>query len=391
MKKILFFGFVLLFVPISFAMQKESPVNSFDVRMQRLQEKFPETYQKFIELKENKKNSKEIAVDENHPYYGPKIFDSISTSIYVNNFKNIAIADMDASVIDIYPADKPFVNVTTLKSPGMIYGLRTLATNGPQLASVSGFDILLWNLETGQLLATLQGHENYVQSLSLVSDTYLCSGSDDMTIKVWDMRSHQNIKTFKDEAMVTSVDGPCGPGNPLNLGQIASTNTNSSNNFTIWDYGTGKKLLRGEGRCCVKYNLACNEIFVGAPGEALLYDAVNLKLMKALQLPENWKKVGACPLSINTTNLDSLAVIGGELSDVFVCNRELGKIITSFDSGLNNVDVHFNATESPATTLLTSTRICSNDGGSYLRLWPFDDINKIAAAATVIQSRCKFQ
>jgi WD40 repeat protein len=54
---------------------------------------------------------------------------------------------------------------------------------------VSGSDdktIKLWNVETGQEIRTLKGHDNYVTSVNFSPDgKTLVSGSYDNTIKLW--------------------------------------------------------------------------------------------------------------------------------------------------------------------------------------------------------------
>ncbi len=45
--------------------------------------------------------------------------------------------------------------------------------------------IKLWNKNTGDLLRTLSGHYNLVQSVAFDSNDILASGSGDYTIKLW--------------------------------------------------------------------------------------------------------------------------------------------------------------------------------------------------------------
>ena len=56
---------------------------------------------------------------------------------------------------------------------------------------VSGSDdntIKLWDVETGQEIRTLKGHDNYVRSVNFSPDgKTLVSGSADRTIKLWNL------------------------------------------------------------------------------------------------------------------------------------------------------------------------------------------------------------
>ena len=55
----------------------------------------------------------------------------------------------------------------------------------------------LWNLETGQQLATFTGHSGDVISLALSSDNQtFFSGACDASAKFWDTRSSECIQTF---------------------------------------------------------------------------------------------------------------------------------------------------------------------------------------------------
>ena len=48
--------------------------------------------------------------------------------------------------------------------------------------------IKLWNVETGQEIRTLRGHGSFVSSVSFSPDgKTLVSGSDDKTIKLWNL------------------------------------------------------------------------------------------------------------------------------------------------------------------------------------------------------------
>jgi WD40 repeat protein len=53
-------------------------------------------------------------------------------------------------------------------------------------------------MKTGQLIRTLEGHNNIVISVNFNQDgTILASGSRDTTIKLWDMKTGQLIRTLE--------------------------------------------------------------------------------------------------------------------------------------------------------------------------------------------------
>ena len=68
--------------------------------------------------------------------------------------------------------------------------------------------IRLFMLNTGQLLHTFVGHDNWVRGLALhPSGKYLYSSSDDKTIRVWDLNFGKQKKKFEGvhEQFVSSI------------------------------------------------------------------------------------------------------------------------------------------------------------------------------------------
>jgi WD40 repeat protein len=57
--------------------------------------------------------------------------------------------------------------------------------------------IKLWDVETGQEIRTLKGHDDSVYSVNFSSDgKTLVSGSADNTIKLWNVETGQEILTL---------------------------------------------------------------------------------------------------------------------------------------------------------------------------------------------------
>lgn len=74
-----------------------------------------------------------------------------------------------------------------------------ISPDGAILASGSVDDtVRLWNLRTGEALATLTGHRSTVYALAFSHDgTRLASGSDDSTIRLWDLETLDPVLTLE--------------------------------------------------------------------------------------------------------------------------------------------------------------------------------------------------
>jgi WD40 repeat protein len=61
------------------------------------------------------------------------------------------------------------------------------------------------NLATGETKTTLQGHTDAVNAMAVTSDgRHAVSGSDDNTLRVWDLESGKELATFTGESEMHS-------------------------------------------------------------------------------------------------------------------------------------------------------------------------------------------
>ena len=82
-------------------------------------------------------------------------------------------------------------------------------TSGPYLCSGSrDKTIKIWDVTTLQCLFTLVGHNNWIRGLIFhPGGKYLLSVSDDKTLRIWELKTKRNSKTLDAHShFVTSVD-----------------------------------------------------------------------------------------------------------------------------------------------------------------------------------------
>lgn len=98
--------------------------------------------------------------------------------------------------------------------------------------------VRLWDLRSGQVQRTLQGHTAAVTCLQF-DDVHLATGSRDRSIRIWDLRMGNIFDAFAYDSPITSLD--------FDARRIASTN--GENTVKIYDRAAEKhwSLGRGEG------------------------------------------------------------------------------------------------------------------------------------------------
>ena len=118
-----------------------------------------------------------------------------------------------------------------------------ITPDGKYIVSGAGFllddnTIKLWDIKSGEEIRTFEGHSNSVNSVAITPDgKYIVSGSHDKTIKLWDINSGEEIRTFVGhsgtvESVTITPDGK----------YIISGS--SDNTIKLWDINSGEEIAQ---------------------------------------------------------------------------------------------------------------------------------------------------
>jgi WD40 repeat protein len=83
--------------------------------------------------------------------------------------------------------------------------IRCMATwNGKLISGSDDRSIKIWDLNTGQELRTLNGHQDWINCITIWNDK-LISGSDDAIIKIWDLNTGQELQTLNEQSKIHCI------------------------------------------------------------------------------------------------------------------------------------------------------------------------------------------
>ena len=133
--------------------------------------------------------------------------------------------------------------VATLRGASDVNSVAFSPPDGALLASAGGFGdktVKLWDVESRDLIGTLEGHEGEVGPVAFSPDgKTLASGSWDGTVKLWDVAARTPVATLRDVNTVRSVvfspDGAL-----LASGSLGGT-------VSLWDVPTKRRTATLEG------------------------------------------------------------------------------------------------------------------------------------------------
>ena len=129
----------------------------------------------------------------------------------------------DSVAVGLQPHDILLLNATTGKQIAVLSGhtdwVRSLAFSPDGILLVSGSDdktLKLWDVQTGGAVRAFHGHTNWVYSISISANcTTIVSGSEDKTIRLWDIQTGGCFHVIQQQEAVNHVI--FSPTNPQHL------------------------------------------------------------------------------------------------------------------------------------------------------------------------------
>jgi len=212
--------------------------------------------------------------------------------------------------------------IRTFKGYGEAISSNVFSPNGKFVASVFGDiwssvgnkDFIIWDAITGRIIHTFSGHKDIIRSVAFSPDSrYIASGSQDKTIKLWDVSNGSEIRSFSGH-----LSGHKGIIYSIAFSPDGKYILSGSNDKTLklWDVESGgnvKTFLHKGGGTAVAFSPNGLYFAAGAlddMGDAIeIWELKNGKKVKGFK-EYNEKKIPSPPISLAFSNNGNYLIAG---------------------------------------------------------------------------------
>ena len=141
--------------------------------------------QQNLQLKKNINRKLKLGADKlrdrfHNLYPKEKEIDQI---VSASRDKSIIFWNADGSPKHIHKGEKQYIRLLELRTGN--------------IAAASGRNLEIIDRKEGHVLSTLQGHENSIQCIEELSSGELVTGSQDSTIRIWDLKNNIPLRVLK--------------------------------------------------------------------------------------------------------------------------------------------------------------------------------------------------
>ncbi len=221
----------------------------------------------------------------------------------------------------------------------------------------------LWDISTGKEIKTFKGHSEAVNSVAFSPDgKYIISGSMDNTLKLWDIEKGKKIKTFK---------GHSEPVNSVSFSPDGKyvISGSSDNTIKLWDIKKGKKIKTFKGHSgdvlSVSFSPDSKYVISGSADKTLkLWDIEKSKEIKT------FKAHSEAVTSVSFSPEDGQHIISGSKDNTLkLWDISTGTVIKTFYGHSSSI---WSVSFSP-----DGKYVISGDDDRTLKLWDIEKSKEI--------------